>query len=202
MQTGTDHDQRNLTLLDCSNMMVPVLVFHKKYAVRPQYIKPKIGLLTMVCQHHQAQIGRRRVETGAVGRGRIETKDDPILGVLDSPSLHQGLGLFPFSNGCSVEPNSSGCWVGLRLSKALQTMTGFLATQNQGQGFGVPHPGSDSNQAPVGFQSQIVGPSQIGNLLVVAIHNTALECSLFKVQIRLFAAFVDRQDPAYFKSPQ
>jgi len=156
----------------------------------------------MVCQHHQAQIGRRRVETGAVGRGRIETKDDPILGVLDSPGLHQGLGLFPFTNGCSVEPNSGGWWVGLRSSKALQEVAGFAATQNQGQGFGVPHPGGDSNQAPVGFQSQIVGPSQIGNLLEVAIHNPAMACSLVKVQIRLFAAFVDRQDPAHFESPQ
>ena len=183
-------------------MMVPVLVLHKKYPIRPQYIEPKLGLLTMVCQHHQAQIGRRRVETGAVGRGRIETKDDPILGVLDSPSLHQGLGLFPFTNGCSVEPNSGGWRVGLRSSKDLQALHGFLATQNQGQRFGVPQPSGHSHQAPVGFQSQIVGPSQIGNLLVVAIHNTALDCSLFKVQIRLFAAFVDWQDPAHFESPQ
>ena len=77
-----------------------------------------------------------------------------------------------------------------------------LATYNQGQGFGVPQPSGHSHQAPVDTQSQIVGPSQIGDLLEVVIHNTALDCSLFKVQIRLFAAFVDRQDPAHFESPQ
>jgi hypothetical protein len=35
---------------------------------------------------------------------------------MDSPSLHQGLGLFPFTNGCSMEPNGGGWGVGLRFS--------------------------------------------------------------------------------------
>ena len=101
-----------------------------------------------------------------------------------------------------MEPNRWRVRSCFGLCKQRKTLPSFLAAYDQGHCFGMAQPSSHAYQAAVEAHGQIINQTQIGDFLSEAIHAIAITDSLVKVQIRLFTAFVNRQNPAHFEPSQ